>query len=474
MPTRIKVLLEHLHRTGGGLTDGQLLGRFVATRDEQSFAALVRRHGPMVLGVCRRVLRHEADAEDAFQATFLVLAQKAASVVKRDSLGSWLYGVAYRTAQCGRAANARRRARERPMKDLPHPEAAPTEVNDWQPLLDRELHRLPEKYRAALVLCDLEGRTRRQVARLLGVPEGTLSSRLATGRQLLAKRLVRCGLALSAGALAVAMSEGAASAQLSAALVGFTAKAAVGNLAAASPAAVALMKGMLNAMFLKKLKVVVGVVLVVGALGVVGLAYQTGTAPAAPPDKPSNELESLRKENELLKLNLLVVLEKVRAQETELNDLRGRQKGPGAGMGPGGPMGPSGGGGMRPPGMGGGPQGPMMPGGAPPMGLPGGPGGKGPDTVPGGTPPLGPPSGVGGNVPSTGGNPFGGAGQEGASEGGAPTGLGAPTAGNRTPDPVQEAEAAVKALREAKDQEAKRHATEALEKAMKKLREQMK
>src|SRR5690349_15139761 len=157
MATGLRELLEHLQQSGGGLTDGQLLARFVATRDESSFAALVRRHGPMVLGVCRRVLRDLHDAEDAFQATFLVLACKAASVQKRESLSCWLHGVAYHTAQRAGTTLARRRARERPVDDMPHPLVAVPEPRDWLPLLDRELGRLPEKYRAAIVLCDLEG-----------------------------------------------------------------------------------------------------------------------------------------------------------------------------------------------------------------------------------------------------------------------------------------------------------------------------
>src|SRR5271165_6016018 len=122
MATGLRGVLGHLQQAGGGLTDGQLLGRFVATRDETSFAALVRRHGPMVLGVCRRVLRDFHDAEDAFQATFFVLARRAASVVVGESLGGWLYGVAYRTSLEARELSIRRRARERLMKDMPHPE----------------------------------------------------------------------------------------------------------------------------------------------------------------------------------------------------------------------------------------------------------------------------------------------------------------------------------------------------------------
>src|SRR5690242_5073698 len=112
-----------LRQDGGGMTDGQLLGCFVADRDEAAFAALVRRHGPMVLGVCRRVLRHEQDAEDAFQAAFLVLARKAAAIARRGLLGNWLYGVAHRTALDARAAADRRRARERQVSPMPEPEA---------------------------------------------------------------------------------------------------------------------------------------------------------------------------------------------------------------------------------------------------------------------------------------------------------------------------------------------------------------
>jgi len=330
MATGFQRVVEHLQQTSGGFTDGQLLGRFLATQDQASFAALVRRHGPMVLGVCRRILRDFHDAEDAFQATFFVLARKGASVVQRESVGCWLYQVAYHTALEAKEANARRRARERFMNDMPHREAVPVEAQDWQPLLDRELSRLPEKYRAAIVLCDLEGRTRKEAARLLKVPEGTLSSRLATGRQMLAKRLASCGVALSGGALAVALSQSTASAQVAASLVNLTTKAAAlvaaGQVAAVSTPAVLLMKGVMKAMLLKKLRVVIGAVMVMVALGAVGLGYQAGSgsgaAQAAPPDRPLNDLEALRRENDLLKLNLEVVLEKVRAQETELRGLR--------------------------------------------------------------------------------------------------------------------------------------------------------
>ncbi len=328
MASGLQRVVAHLQQASGGFTDGQLLGRFLASGDEPSFAALVRRHGPMVLGVCRRILRDFHDAEDAFQATFLVLARKGASVVQRESIGCWLYQVAYHTALEAREAIGRRRTRERVMYEMPERETALVEAHDWRPVLDRELNRLPEKYRAAIVLCDLEGRTRREAARLLKVPEGTLSSRLAVGRQRLAKRLAASGIALSGGALM--LSQGAASAQVAASLVNLTTKAATlvaaGQVAAVSTPAIMLMKGVMKAMLMKKLRLAVGTVMVALALGAIGLGYQvaggSGAAHAAPPDKSQNDLEALRRENELLKLNLEVVLEKVRAQETELRGLR--------------------------------------------------------------------------------------------------------------------------------------------------------
>ncbi len=332
---RLRKVLEHLlPRDGGGLSDGQLLARFLDSREEAAFAALLCRHGPMVLGVCRRLLGHVQDAEDAFQATFLVLARKAASVLKRESVGSFLYGVAYRTALRARARALRRRATERQVQDMPHPEVAPAEARDWQPLLDEALNGLPEKYRAAVVLCDLEGRSRREAARALRLPEGTLSSRLATARRMLARRLARSGLSLSGGALAAMVAERAAAA-VPASLLKATAQAAVliaaGQAAAVLTPAALLMNEVLKAMLLTKLKVAVAVMLVTVALGASGLVYRASGEDAPATGKPTNELEKLRRENELLRLNLEVVLEKVKAQETELRTLRGRAESPKSG-----------------------------------------------------------------------------------------------------------------------------------------------
>jgi RNA polymerase sigma factor (sigma-70 family) len=192
------------HRYAGALTfdalsDGQLLEWFVRRGEEAAFAALVRRHGPMVLGVCRRVLRHAQDAEDAFQATFLVLAQKAPRLRRPELLANWLYGVAYRTALHARQRAAQRSAREREAASMSNPENNPqVDSQELRRLLDEELIRLPEKYRAPLVLCYLEGKTNEEAARLLGWPTGSMSHRLARGRELLRERLTPRLAALSA------------------------------------------------------------------------------------------------------------------------------------------------------------------------------------------------------------------------------------------------------------------------------------
>ncbi|HEY1861009.1 MAG TPA: RNA polymerase sigma factor [Gemmataceae bacterium] len=289
--SRMNGVLRHLQRAvirrdGAGLTDGQLLDGFLVDREEAAFEALVRRHGPMVLGVCRRVLADPHDAEDAFQATFLVFVRKAASIAQRGLLANWLYGTAYRTALEARATRLRRQARERTVRVMPDQEA-PSMNDSWehvQPLLDRELERLPDKYRVPVILCDLEGKTRKEAARQLGWPEGTVSGRLARARTLLARRLGRHGLAFSGGALAVALSQNAASASMPASLVSSTVKAAAcvaaGQAAAVSAPVAALTKGVLKAMLMTKLKIGTAVVLAVGLLGVgvgVGL-YQSRAA----------------------------------------------------------------------------------------------------------------------------------------------------------------------------------------------------
>lgn len=191
-------------------TDGQLIDLFVRLRDEEGFAAIVRRHGPMVRGVCGRVLRNPADADDAFQAAFLVLARKAATIGTRHRLAQWLYGVAYNTARKLREANTRRAKRECPLASVPEPSAVPAGTRDeWLAILDDELSGLSERYREVIVLCDLEGLTRREAAKALGCPEGTVAGRLARARQLLAARLTCRGVVPVAAVLALLTERGA-------------------------------------------------------------------------------------------------------------------------------------------------------------------------------------------------------------------------------------------------------------------------
>ena len=178
------------------LADGHLLRRFASDRDEEAFAVLVRRHGPLVLRVCRRVLGGAQDAEDAFQATFLVLARKAGSIRDPGLLGNWLYGVASRIARRARVVANKRQARETRMRRLPAAPASASvagESADLRLVLDEELSRLPEKYRLAAGLCYLEGKTNEEAARLLCWPTGTVKGRLARARDLLRQRLIRRG-----------------------------------------------------------------------------------------------------------------------------------------------------------------------------------------------------------------------------------------------------------------------------------------
>lgn len=184
-------------------TDEGLLRDYVASRDAGAFAAIMRRHGGMVSAVCRRMLWREQDAEDAFQATFLVLMRKAPSLRKPKLLGNWLYGVAYRVASKIRSANIRQHTREAPMVDLPAPEADDDlSWRDLRPVLDDELQRLPERYRRPIVLFYLEGKSAEEVARALGRARNTILTQLARARERLRVRLARRNLALSAGVLA--------------------------------------------------------------------------------------------------------------------------------------------------------------------------------------------------------------------------------------------------------------------------------
>jgi RNA polymerase sigma factor (sigma-70 family) len=277
---RTDTVLRHVRRLAArpacGVDDRQLLERFTAGRDEPAFAELVRRHGPMVLGVCRRVLHNAHDADDAFQATFLVLVRKAGSISKGESVGGWLHQVAHNLALKAREqAAARRRREHRPEKRSPADPLDEVTGRELLAVLDEELARLPQRNRAALVLCYLEGKTRDEAAQELGCSPGALKRRLEDGRALLRTRLERRGLTLPAALLAA----GATIATVSRALAAATAKAAAGR--AAVPAEVAgLVQGSLQALTVGKLGTVAGAILV-GVLVILGAAAFASRPPAA-------------------------------------------------------------------------------------------------------------------------------------------------------------------------------------------------
>ena len=282
-----------LRRDGADLADAQLLTRFVERGDEAAFEALVRRHAPMVMGVCRRLLRNTQDVEDAVQVVFLVLAQKAASVRPREAVAGWLYGVARKAALKARAVAARRK--EQQVSELPEPPAPQRPRDDLRPLLERELSRLPEKYRAVVVVCDLEGRSRRDAARLLGCPEGTVCGRLARARALLARRLGRNGVVLSGATMAALAEADPAPASVPADVLIAVLRSASPR-ATVAPHVLALASGVRRALWLGKLKVAAAALasagLVAAGMGIAGRALHQGPgvvqgsivagAPAAP------------------------------------------------------------------------------------------------------------------------------------------------------------------------------------------------
>jgi RNA polymerase sigma factor (sigma-70 family) len=273
-------------------TDGQLLERFVTRRENAALETLIRRHGPLVLGVCRRLLHDEHDADDAFQATFLILIRKASTLESRPSLAGWLYGVAQRVALNARKARARRPRSERQVEVMVSDRAA-EQVNRqelWS-LVDAELNQLPDKYRSPLLLCYLEGKTNEEAARELGWPAGSISYRLARGRELLAQRLTRRGVALSAGGIATALSERVALAALPSDLLGRTvtvadalvAKGTVVGVAAAEVSA--LVEEVMRSMLLTRLKITAAAALAVALLtaGGTALGYRALSNPAPAP-----------------------------------------------------------------------------------------------------------------------------------------------------------------------------------------------
>lgn len=283
---------------GNACSDGQLLQRFVRERDESAFATLLERHGPLVRGACRYLLPDPADQDDAFQATFVLLVRKAESVRRVDSLGPWLHRVACRVALTARRTAARRRTHERQVPPMhPTDPVAEASRNDWAPVLHEEVNRLPEKYRQAVVLCYLEGKSTAEAAEALRWPVGTVKVRLMRAREMLQQRLVRRGLALTPALLATMFTPGAVSAAVAPALFESTLQAAAQVAAGAAPATLApavatLVEGVAHAMFWNKLKMVAAAALVVGVLGTGALWLGTrSTVSAVPATPPSGKIK---------------------------------------------------------------------------------------------------------------------------------------------------------------------------------------
>src|SRR5437870_8091823 len=303
-------LVQHLRKLAGPgmgkLSDRELLTRFIARRDEAAFAALMHRHGPMVWRVCRRWLPESHDAEDAFQATFLILSRKAASVRRKDSVGSWLYGVAYRVALKAKAAAARRYSLQplSPQSQVIDPLADVT-VREAQAILDQELTRLPDKNRAPLVLCCLEGATRDEAARQLGWSASLVKSRLEEARTRLRGRLVRRGLTLPAALTAALLAEGVAPGAGPAALATATVKAALLTAAGQAKAGVvpasvvALAEAGTRSLSLMKLRVAALLVVGVCALGAgAGVMVQRASTAKEPEAQPADQPKSVAKKEE--------------------------------------------------------------------------------------------------------------------------------------------------------------------------------
>lgn len=325
-------VLHYLRRLVAGqdpveTADGDLLARFTTRRDEAAFAELMRRHGPMVMGVCRRMLHDPNDADDAFQATFLVLVKRAGSLGVIHSVGDWLHGVAVRTALRARIQSAKRRQREREAAAMPASEASDEFLwSDLRPVLDEEIQRLPGRYRAAFILCHLEGKTNEEAARCLGCPKGTVLSRLARARERLRLRLTKRGVTLSTAVLAAVLTERTASATVTPPLAATTLRAAMALAATGSAAGIAstpvitLTEGVVHAMFMSKVKFAAILVLTVALLTGAGVfSYSVATEPQqeakssneqAKPAKSKSERDDERLAAAVLKQKLEPLMQK--------------------------------------------------------------------------------------------------------------------------------------------------------------------
>jgi len=298
---RLGHVLQHLRKlsarqNAGHLEDRLLLERFVNDKDEAAFTELVARHGPMVLDVCRRVLHDPAAVDDAFQATFLVLVRKAASISKGDLLANWLYGVAYRTAARARVEAAKRRARESavPAREAVDPLDAMT-LRELFAVLDEELHGLPAKYRAPLVLCYLQNRTRDEAAQQSGCSRATLDRRLERGRALLKARMVRRGLTVGLALFPALLFQANVSGGVANSLAASTVKAATfvasGGAASSivSPGVAILVEGVMKAMFMTKVKIVTAALLVAAIVSTAAVTVGFPVLAAQQPQPPKTE-----------------------------------------------------------------------------------------------------------------------------------------------------------------------------------------
>ncbi len=279
----------------GGLSDAELLKRFLrqdGDEAEAAFRAMVERHGPMVMGVCRRMLSDYHAAEDAFQATFLVLVRRAGAAIRQDRLANWLYGVAVRVAKEAKRSSLRRQARERAIGNQRQVQLAcdgDTGQFELHAVLDEELSRLPGRFRAAIVACELEGKSRRDAAIQLGVPEGTLSSHLVRGRKLLRERLERRGFSSTALPLTWLAREVLLS-SVSSSLADSTARTALsvisGKIATLPESVLVLTKPMRRTILVSKLTMASGAGAALVVLALVGAVAQTGQPPSPPTPPP--------------------------------------------------------------------------------------------------------------------------------------------------------------------------------------------
>ncbi len=278
MGERIHQALQHFvnvaRMQNADASDEELLHAFVAQRDQLAFGILLRRHSRLVLAVCHRVLRRTEDVEDAFQATFLIFVRKAGSIKHKNLLANWLYGVAYRSAL--EVRSQRHRVYERLVPTVPDMAVAATPGHDFEvrAVLDEEINRLPDRYRIPVVLCDLEGKTRKEAAQQMQLPEGTVSGRLTTAHRRLAYRLQRRGIALATAGIAAVLTESSSFAGVLAP----TTEALVVKLAAGAsgdvPVSVfAIMQGVNRTMLITKLKwwsvLALMCVLAVGSAGLI-------------------------------------------------------------------------------------------------------------------------------------------------------------------------------------------------------------